>query len=281
VGMITWRQRSLVGNLIPMRTRILLFLFVMTCSAVAFGADINGDGVEVVLFPLAFSPAGDEVPGAHGTVWTGSVWVHNRNNVEVTLHSCPPAACPGVPPDGMGVLNVPIGTHPEVGYLLYPSIAHAPQLTFANRIFERTRLGQPRGVNIPVVREGEFFSSERTFLGVPTASGVRAGIRIYDPWLRSFGPMPTPRLTSVTVEVLNAERVVLGSATLVPEIPFSDGLSRPGYAAIHDLSAVVPQLSTLDWVHIRVRPQPANAQFYAMVAVTDNETQTVSIITAD
>lgn len=167
----------------------------------------------------------------------------------------------------------------------------AKNLTFSNRIFETTQRTQPRGIDIPVVREGNFFAGPQTFLGVPAGAGVRASIRVYDPWIHIFDPLffipptfrPGPMLEGVEVRVMDGLET-LGSVILRPAV-FNRTIRpvdfhKPGFAAIYDLATIAPGVADRVNVHIRVRPIPAGAQYYAMVAVTDNETQTVSIITA-
>lgn len=265
-----------------MRTQFLALMLIAACAVGATAADINADGMETILLPLAFTPSGDEIAGAFGTVWTGMVWMHNRSDVTIGLLQCM-VPCHGYEPGSMGVVGLPLGRRPELGLLLHVPSPYAGSLTFTNRIFERTRLGQPRGVNIPVVREGEFMQGINTLLAIPVGGGVRAGIRLYDPWITEVTPS-TPRLNSLTIEVLGVDQVVLGSATVTPVVVFREVIGdphRPGFAAIHDLATIVPDINAREFVHVRVTPNPAGAQYYAMVAVTDNDTQTVSIITAD
>src|SRR5687768_9044678 len=101
-----------------MGTRFLALMLIAACAVGAMGADINDDGMETILLPLAFTPNGDEIPGAFGTLWTGAVWMHNRSNVSIGLLQCM-VPCHGYEPDSMRVVGSPLGRHPELGLLLH------------------------------------------------------------------------------------------------------------------------------------------------------------------
>ena len=261
-------------------TRPLLVLVLLFAPFVE-GADVNGDGRETILLPLAFRPDINNVPGAYGTIWSGEVWLENRGAEPVFLWNCS-FVCPGIGPRQRALVNLPLGQHPELGFLFTLRGDAAPHLTFSNRIFERTLRAQPRGVDIPVVREGAFFSGEQTFLGVPASAGVRISVRAYNPWVHV--PTPTVSLQRLLVTVVDDAGAELGAFELRPEIlnPTTSGEDwfKPGIAAVHDVLALVPAARTSERLHIKIRGEPAQAEYYAMVAVTDNATQTVSIITA-
>jgi hypothetical protein len=275
------------------RALLVSVLLVVSCASLR-ASDVNGDTYELILLPLAFVPAefgGDDALGALGTIWTGSVWVHNAGPTPVPLYFC--RTCDGYTPGTSARVLFPIRARPDLGYLFIDVPADgARQLTFSNRLFERTRRGQPRGVDIPVVREGDFFSSQRTFLGIPTDDDIRISLRVYDPWIH-YGPRvppqaprtlrPGPRLEAVRIDLIDQLGNVLATTTLTPEVTYSDpdfSLSRPGLAAIHNLAAVMPAIKTQPVGHLRTTPIPAGAQYWAFVSVTDNQSQTVSLITA-
>lgn len=270
-----------------MRRLLITAAFLMVHS-VAVGADINGDGHETILLPFAFREHRDVLPGSFGTRWTGQVWLENRNDAEVPLFQYCMQLCPGFGAHLTGRMGTdPLGINPaEQGLLLFIPIGLAGNLTFSNRIFETTLRAQPRGVDIPVVREGNFFTGTQTLIGVPGGPAVRISLRAYDPW-QAFTPpaLPGPPLEQVHVVVLDEhQRMELGTATLQPRVMHRTTVGqdwhKPGFDALYDLAAVIPAINDHQYVHVRLHPVPAGAQYWAMVAVTDNETQTVSIITA-
>jgi hypothetical protein len=278
-----------------------IIVLLLALAAPAHAADVNADRIEVILFPLAFVPltnaGGEEIAGALGTIWTGNVWVENRGSQPVHLHPCE-FQCNDVVSGVIRLFDFPMGPHPDLGYLYEARAEEAANLRFSNRIFERSRRGQPRGVNIPVVREGEFFTQSESFLAVPSGNGVRISLRVYDPWIHYPPPArpgpalplkPGPALESVRIEILNPAGATIAETSLRPAITYLpipqrqfDALNRtrPGMASIHHLAGLFPQLNDNEHVHIRVTPVPADAQYWAFVSVTDNDTQTVSVITA-
>lgn len=253
---------------------VLLVMLALVPVTNASAADTNGDGIDTILIPLGFT-GGEVFPGAFGSRWTGFVWLHNRSNGILTLLTQSECALEcqqygGFYTGGIDTFNI----RPDLGTLLTPRVGE--RLTLSARMWETTRLGQPRGIDLPVVREQEFFTESQIFLGVPSDNGVRVGLRVYDPRIHLHR---TPR--RIKVEVLNLQQVVIASTTLLPRLhTVPPDRFHPGYDAILDLAAAFPVVLSARTVHIRVTPEPAGADYWAMVSVTDNETQTLSIITA-
>ena len=267
------------------RVHIGAFVAFILLATPVGAADVNGDGEETILLPLAFRRVFNEIPGAHGSIWSGQVWMENRSDEIVQLFNYCGNVCLGWGQGAAGEVHEPLGGRtPETGFMFFLPVAQASDVTFSNRIFERTMRSQPRGVDIPVVREGAFFSATQTFLGVPAGEGVRVSLRLYDPWYHFRESRPGPALERVTVEIRDQRERPIGTTTLAPLRPVAsvsgEFFHKPGFNAIYDLGAVAPAIMASEFVFIRVTPVPAGAQYYAMVAVTDNETQTVSIVTA-
>ena len=198
-------------------------------------------------------------------------------NIEQATGCIVPGGCFVYPPGYAGKLGGPITPRPELGLLLSPPAGAGKLLTFSNRIYEITRRGQPRGIDIPVVREREFFDQAVLFLGVPTDGGVRASIRVYDPRVQDITYRGIPR--TFLVEALELDGYVLGSRVLTTELR-SANFVTPGYDAIADIASAFPAVAAHERINVRVTPQVPGTEFWAMVALTDNGTQTVSIITA-
>ena len=268
-----------------MKNTILLIL----ASVIVFGpsvhaSDVNGNGREEILVPLAFSPS-QTMNGAYGTVWTGEVWVENSSSRRILLAEAPicnvgcatflNGAYSGLVPIQMG--------RPELGMIFIPPADIADQLTFSARIYETTRLGQPRGVDIPVVREHEFFRKPATFLGVPVRDGVRVTLRVYDPRVWDFGRNPFGPPVTFGVSVFDEDAKLIGTTVMaarVQDIGDGFGTSRPASDILGDLTTIFPAIAAHNRVKIVVTPEKPDTEFWALVSVTDNESQTVSLITA-
>jgi hypothetical protein len=265
-------------NVLKLVSSVLMLIMLASDAA---AADIDGDGYELILVPLAMN--GHVVSGAFGTQWTGMLGLYNPRpaSVGVAGPRCFFPRCGIYEAGHIGVLdNGPTTDRPEVGLVLMVAANDAPSLTFSSRLWETTRRGQPRGIDLPIVREGEFFSGPVAFLSIPTDADVRVSLRLYNPWADVRSPVTGAE--RVMVEFLNPTGAVLTSTELALPIPGNpaERPDYPGFAAIHDLAAAFPVLTTVESVHVRVRPVREGAQYYAMVAVTDNETQTVAIVTA-
>jgi len=277
---------------IPLPILSALVVGVLLCPQ-ARASDVTGDSREAILVPLSYGYT-ERVAGAFGTSWGGEVVLHNRSNSSVNIDACEPA-CPGYSSGVISILGEPLGRKGDRGMVFYLPEDQARAVTFASRIFETTMRTQPRGIEIPVIREDDFYSTTQSFLHVPSDSGVRVALRVYDPWEKSmFAPSVT--LDHVVVEVIAGDRldlspgqtVKLGEFSMTPTVNYAEfpgelaGFvrSRPGLSLIGDLSTRIPSIYQYPAIHILVRPVPDGAHYWAMVSVSDNATQTVSIITA-
>lgn len=148
---------------------------------------------------------------------------------------------------------------------------------FSSRLVELSRHTQPAGVHMPVVREDHFFTQSARFVGISGSNSNRVAVRVYDPRRR--------RGSQVKIEVIDANGSLKAETILT--LHYTDPPSpliperEPGYNAIHDLVAALPQLATVPRYDIRVTPLTANMEFWALVSVTDIETQQVLLVTAD
>ena len=139
----------------------------------------------------------------------------------------------------------------------------------SSRLFELSRHAQPAGIELPVVREDEFFTLPVRLIAVPGNPAFRAALRVYDP--RRVGG-------SVRVEIIDPADVVIAQAVLPlipPDHPFLDA---PGMAFIGDIGAVFPETRARSRYDVRITPI-GMTEFWAFVSVTDNDTQQVFTIT--
>jgi hypothetical protein len=265
---------------------IFVGLLLLAPPGALSASDTNGDGLEIILIPIAFGQ-GNELAGLQGTRWRGEVWLHNEASQSVDLQHLVPClfteACTATYPSGYtDRLTVGLVGAPDHGILLSPSAAVAQQLTFSSRLFEISRGAQPLGVDVPVVHEDQFLRTTTYLLGLPGGAKVRTSLRIYDP-RREGNRNPE---TTVLVEILRPDTPLTNSGTVVAALPittvtppFSYGGLAPGYAAIYDLAAAFPAIAELDYFHIRLTPIKSGTEFWAMASATDNETQQVVLIT--
>lgn len=259
-----------------MKKTIALVTVLTTCLA----ATVVGSELEVMLVPIV-TESGSPVPGAYGTLWTTELWVHNTTPAVMQLQ--PVGGGGGFPPGHVTIQDGYLGPvaldqfHPSGGgALLAIHKSYAPDVYLWNRFVELTRRADPLGVAVPVIRERDFFTAESEFLAVPAGAGVRSAIRVYNPRRLPVAPL--------LVDVIGESGNLLRTLTLNPgnDPVISDPNKEyvPGYDAILDVPAAVPEVRGGDVYHVRIRPQAAGTEYWAMVSVTDNETQQVLIITS-
>jgi hypothetical protein len=99
---------------------------------------------------------------------------------------------------------------------------------------------------------------------------LRAALRVYDP-RRKIG-------SSVRVAAISTEGVVLAERVL-PFVYRERGV--PGMAVVADLAALFSEIRFVERYDIRITPLQDLGEYWALVSVTDNDTQQVFTITAE
>jgi hypothetical protein len=254
-----------------MKTSLAALTFLLISTVPAAGQDTNSDGRVSYLVPIISERP---ILGLNGSVWTTELWLHT--DVQTRLRGCgtliPPNGCP---PHAAGITERAFDGE-VVGFgtaLVYDIPAGAARgLKLSSRLYE-SHGGQPVGVDIPVVREDKYFTSSARFVGVPSSSRTRVALRLYD-------PRRVPGLT-VRVELLDTHDSLI-AATVVSLTYQSFGeYGEPGFAAVFDLAASFPQLLAYDRFDVRVTSLRPRSEYWALVSVTDNESQQVVLVTDD
>jgi hypothetical protein len=251
--------------------KTLMTVVVLLSIAVTAAAQSEG---ALVLFPLGIP---DETAGAFGTRWRTETWVHNGSDVKVRSHltcggtdTCEAAHLPGVtelefPAD----LRSPINS----SVILVPAEAVA-KLTYSCRLFELSRHTQPVGVEIPVVKESELFTGSVRFVGINGSPSSRVALRLYDPAFQREGSV-------LRVDMLGTDDHQIATTTYTltrANVTFSRN-SYPSYAYVFDLAAAIPELRGVERYDVRVTPVTPGIGYYALMSVTDIDTQQVLLIT--
>ena len=248
-------------------------LFLTFCLFAA--ANVHAQMVRV-LVPISVPTA---VPGAYGTLWKSDLWIHNGLDRGMPFYcfgdigSFP--LCDGI---GAGVTAQPskevLSLSKSGALLLYLEFEQGEdprQFNFSGRLFELSRHAQPAGVHIPVVRDGQFYKQPSRFVGISGSAANRVALRVYDPDAYT-------RNGAVRVDMIDLHGATIASTTL--RLQYA-GVWDPGYAAIYDLAAAFPQLANVDRYDVRVTPLTSGLEYWAMVSVTDVDTQQVLLVTAD
>src|SRR5581483_6266138 len=225
-------------------------------------------------------------PGAFGSTWLTELWVDNASDSPLNLVGCPPViiggqACDGIPFHTPGVTEKAFSyelfdsaateSPSSAGPLVFSVAIDQADIVLRSRLYELSKHAQPAGVEIPVVREDQFFSRTSRFIAVPNSAAARSALRVYDPF-RVGG--------AVRVEILNEQGTLIASKILNP-IPQTIDATSAGYTALLDLASAFPPLLGVDRFNVRVVPLTPGMLYWAFVSVTDQESQTVLLVTGD
>ena len=247
----------------------------------------NNPGYEMLLLPVYLDGT---VSGAHGSRWKTEFWIHNAGaeSVQVAPLECAFAQiCPAVFPPTRTLVAAeslrnlsPFFRPPSsnVGRLLYVSSNGAENVSTSLRLWDESRQTLDAGAEIPVVRQDEFLTGRQArLLSVPLDGNFRLALRIYE-----------MNLTQAKFHVRVYEQVE-GTGAQVPITQFDvdattteTGTFRSApaygeYSRITDLlQNPVPRPPLL---RVEITPLTGGSIYWAFIAVTNNETQRVSIVT--
>lgn len=170
---------------------------------------------------------------------------------------------------------------PRVGRILYVDPDHADSLRLNLRVYDRSRTTATWGTEVPLVRENELRTNAIEIFPVPTNTLFRQSLRIYDPFRTAGAEVEVRFYTAKTAKLITTRRVAL----TVYERTVYDGsadLSFPGLAEFNNLLAEVPELANMAYspeLRIEIVPLTPGLRFWAMVSLTNNETQQVTLLT--
>lgn len=244
-------------------TSVLLF------ASVAAQADVK------YLLPVSLV---EPSPGAFGSLWVSEFTVFNRakSDVEVALYRGCPIQCVVLVPS-QGTMTAPpsisaAGGKNGPGDFLVLSDFAAANLSLNLRIQDVSRQALTFGTSLPVIRETDALIAASQFLDVPTDDRFRQMLRVYD-FDSSLAARVDVRLFAPDGTLLAVGTLPL-KTSLIPE----QRLRRPGYAEIGWLAASFPQIRAFERVRVEVVPTTPGLRYWALVSVTNNETQHVTII---
>lgn len=225
-----------------------------------------------ILVPLVVT----NQPGAFGTTWNTETWgFYDGIQPAIVLPTpfCYAILCtsPATLPTRTvpWVLRLEHYEHPAV--LMHVSRAHVG----AFRMHTQVTSGRSTA-GIPSVPEDEFRRVVRLF-NVSIAEGNRATLRIY-----GLPEVPNPAVTIrylqmpvMTGSGLSRDVVLLAEETVMLTTPSSAGTIVPSYAQ-RTISTIASLNGERIWVEISA--PDSLARLWAMISVTDNTTQAITII---
>jgi len=227
--------------------------------------------VEEVIIPIAFKP----ISAAFGTRWVSDISVFNDSDDAVAIE---PELCSSlgwkfvcdhpirrIPPRSSMRIE-PVSEWPDnPAMILLPPADHASNLHFTVRLRETSRDPDGPGTEIPVLRTRDFQRQKVWLPSIPTSTRFRATLRVFT----------TSDVVTVRVRD-NATGELLSERETRRYYPTDGGAF--GTLTFSDLleSALV---RAHEKVRIEVESPSSYMTVWAMVTLTDNESQRVQIFT--
>jgi hypothetical protein len=228
----------------------------------------------------------EPVSGAHGSIWASELAIFNPTSADFHNDWCAPLPAEGCPIPLLGnayiqpgetetslpSLGEPVyGGHGRVLYIRpFSNPAGDPNaLAFQLRVFDRSRIQQTAGTEIPVIREADFRHTTAYLLNIPVDANSRLTFRLYEMDLR---------LSDFDIRVYDQSNGnLLGTyrSSLIAPAPERLLWFQPAYVEINDLSTV----ASASRIRIEVQPRTAGSSFWAFVSVTNNDTQQITLVT--
>ncbi|HET8773145.1 MAG TPA: hypothetical protein VFP80_05120 [Thermoanaerobaculia bacterium] len=231
---------------------------------------------------------GSGIPGAYGTLWRSETWLRYAGLEEMSI--APGAFCRGAECtiDGWVAPNLPAIPFEgpqgplEPAILVHVETQHAAAVTFESRLRELSRSADSAGTEVPVIREDRMSSGPLYLLNVPMKTPSRYMLRLYglpdvaerEVEIRYFRqPSTSGPNIDLDLVLLRVDRVALRSRESF--LPWN---FYPALAEIGSLE-LFPELAAEDAIWIEVVPLSAGLRIWAMLSITNNTTQQVTLVT--
>ncbi len=224
-----------------------------------------------VLVPIVATSAS----GAFDSLWTSEAEAFNNSAVPVLIlypHRCDTECGAGVVfglAEG-GDLHVTSGSTVPAAFIYVPNES-IDAVEFGLRVRDVSRQIDSWGTEVPVVRENRAFQRSFDLLNVPLPVRFRQTLRIYDFEDRAGSGVHVQFFDMVTGRPLKDFQL----AMLAPQ---SNDVFTPEYAQL-DQFGQAPELAGIDRIRVRISPTNATQRLWAMVSVTNNVTQELTMIT--
>lgn len=226
----------------------------------------NPSGVLVVLVPI--NPG--TLPGAFGTNWTTTLWVHNASDVDgrIECAAADPRICPVVKAHTTAEVANPYGSSAPF-FLRIPTGLVIPGPAFGSvsvelRTTDSATAAKSAGTEIPIARPSDFHAGTTVLPQVPVNDHSRLRIRVF-----AMGN------GSVTVHGIglttNQEIVTVALPLTGGDSSLFQGARSPSYAEALLSPPIAPDTA------MRVE-FTSTLPIWGFVSITDNVTQQFTIV---
>jgi len=267
-------------------TRNLFLALLFTAAVLPSNAPLQADGPVTFtrfLVPI-YTP---DTPGAHGSLWQVRTWIYYAGTEEAVMVPrpfCFGITCPlagALQPDWPAVPFQHLSGFPEPAILVHIDSRFASEAAFASRVRDLSMAADSAGTEVRVVPEGEMSTGPVYLLNVPASPKFRTTLRVYalpevqDPEVEvRYFRQPDDQGSRLDTDVvlLRTDRVRLRTRR--------DGGELQLYPSIVEIGALdaLPELAGEDAIWIEVVPITPHLRIWALLSVTNNETQQVTVV---
>lgn len=225
------------------------------------------------------------VPGANGTQWAADFWLRNDGSQPVTLapwECAPGLVCPPVFPltftlgGGLTLHNPALlaaNGRSNPSQLLY--ISDDANVSMSLRVADISRNALNGGTDLPVIREGDLLRNAAQLFNVPLdAQKFRVLLRIYElAYTNSeFVVRIYPQDDDSGVSVHNVHLTAFTPQT-------GAFRNEAAYAQLDVTDLLKLRKAWPAAARIEVQPMKAGSRFWAVVSLTNNQTELVTLVT--
>lgn len=263
-----------------MKTRVLLptLFLLLACPLLAQTPDPLPDWT-TFLVPVYNL---QDVPGGFGSLWRTEFWIRNNGSEG---HAIEPIECAVLCPPlrlqpNFNLFELPteaLASSTNPGRLYHVESSGAADVSASARLWDVSREADDAGTEIPIISESELLSSTAHLTAIPLDGRFRLMLRIYDVLhaqarfrVRVYGMepgegAPAPLMQFDLTAMTNDTRTFRG---------------RPAYAQHSGIeSLLLLPMPMPPHLRIEVEPLTPGSLFWTFVAITNNVTQRVTLVT--
>lgn len=229
------------------------------------------------------------VHGDRGSMWKTEFWIRNNGTENVALAPwlCPEdQVCPPVFPltrmllPSENLRNLPAlfqAPSSNPGRMLYVDRDGAGAVSTSLRVWDVSRDAFDAGAELPIVREEDLLTSTTNLMSVPLHQNFRLHLRVYE--IAQKDAVFRVRVYAQE-EGVDETPVALKDFTLTATTNEEGSFrTRPAYAEYTAFADLLELDIPLSRLRIEVRPLTAGSVFWTFVAITNNETQRLTVVT--
>ena len=222
---------------------------------------------------------GDQVSGANGSLWTTELTVHNPRDTPIVVRGS--ICCDNnvvIPPQTSKAVQIAPASFSQGAFIYLPADPNYGPIPMTLRSRDLSKTAESFGTEVPIARDSDF-AQLVIITDVPTDARYRATLRIYN-------SSEAPRVVTMRVYTLTGSTPIETRSVELSGINvlvFDPTPFHPGYAQVDPLTPAVraagPRVRIEIEDPIRHIVSPPPPPIWALVSVTNNDTQQVTTVT--